>query len=64
MKIGGEKVEVVENFEYLGTVIDNQLSFSDNVNLITKKPNRDFIILENLGHPMLTKKFFSMCIGI
>ena len=48
VEIGGEKVEVVENFKYLGTVIDNQLNFSDNVNLIYKKAQQRLYLLRKL----------------
>ena len=34
VKVNNEPVEVVSNFKYLGTLIDNKLSFSDNSNLI------------------------------
>ena len=36
VKVNNEPVEVVSNFKYLGTLIDNKLSFSDNSDLIYK----------------------------
>ena len=33
-KVNNESVEVESNFKYLGTLIDNKLSFSDNSDLI------------------------------
>ena len=48
VKIGGENVETVENFKYLGTVIDNQLNFSENVNLIYKKSQQRLYLLRKL----------------
>ena len=35
--INGDVVEVVSNYKYLGTVIDNKLNFSDNTDRIYKK---------------------------
>ena len=37
VKVNNESVDVVSNFIYLGTLIDNKLSFSDNSDLIYKK---------------------------
>ena len=34
VKVNNEPVEVVSSFKYLGTLIDNKLSFSDNSDLI------------------------------
>jgi len=36
VKVTNEPVEVVSNVKYLGTLIDNNLSFSDNSDLIYK----------------------------
>ena len=46
--IGGENVEVVNNFKYLGTVIDDRLKFSENVNLICKKSQQRLYLLRKL----------------
>ena len=37
VKVNNEPVEMVSNFKYLGTLIDNKLNFSDNSDLIYKK---------------------------
>ena len=37
VKVNNESVVVVSNFKYLGTLVDNKLSFSDNSDLIYKK---------------------------
>ena len=46
--IGGESVETVDEFKYLGTVIDNKLNFSANVNLIYKKSQQRLYLLRKL----------------
>ena len=45
VKVNNEPVEVVSNFKYLGTLIDNKLSFSDNSDLIYKKIAARFVPL-------------------
>ncbi len=45
VKVNNEPVEVVSNFKYLGTLIDNKLSFSDNSDLIYKKIAATFVPL-------------------
>jgi len=37
LKLGGQAVEQVETFTYLGTQIDRHLSFSQHVNIVYKK---------------------------
>ena len=37
VKRNNEPIEVVSNFKYLSSVIDNKLSFSDNIDIIYKK---------------------------
>ena len=37
VNVNNEPVEVVSNFRYLGTLRDNKLLFSDNIDLIYKK---------------------------
>ena len=39
---------MVSNFKYLGTLIDNKLSFSDNSDLISKKPQQCLYLLRKL----------------
>ena len=37
VKVNNKPVEVVSNVKYLGTLINNKLSFSDNADLIYKQ---------------------------
>ena len=37
LTISGEVVERVENYKYLGTVIDNKMKFDDNTDYVYKK---------------------------
>jgi hypothetical protein len=46
--INNEEVERVSNYKYLGTVIDNRLVFTENVNLIYKKANSRLYHLRKL----------------
>ena len=48
VKVNNEPVEVVSNFKYLGTLIDNKLSFSDNSDLISKKSQQCLYLLRKL----------------
>ena len=48
VKVNNEPVEVVSNFKYLGTLIDNKLSFSDNSDLIHKKSQQRLYLLRKL----------------
>ena len=45
VKVNNEPVEVLYNFKYLGTLIDNKLSFSDNSYLIYKKSQQRLYLL-------------------
>ena len=57
IKISDELVEVVENFKYLGTIIDSKLNFSDNTDMIYKKCQQRLFLLRKL------KSFFvSPCV--
>ena len=40
VKVNNQPVEVVSSLKYLGTLIDNELSFSDNTDLIYKKKSQ------------------------
>ena len=46
--IGGEGVEQVQHFKYLGTVIDSKLSFQENSDLICKKAHQRMYLLRKL----------------
>ena len=48
VKVNNEPVEVVSNFKYLGTLIDNKLSFSDNSDLIYKTSQQRLHLLRKL----------------
>jgi len=43
-----QKVEIVKTFKYLGTMIDCNLNFSDNIILICKKANQRLYLLRKL----------------
>ena len=45
VKVNNEPVKVVFNFQYLDTLIDNKLSFSDNSDLIYKQIAATFVPL-------------------
>ena len=45
----GEKLETVENFKYLGTVLDSQMSFSGNTEYIYKKCSQRLYLLRKLN---------------
>ena len=46
--IGGEVVERVENYKYLGTVIDNKMKFDDNTDYVYKKCQSRLFCLQKL----------------
>ena len=48
VKVNNEPVEVVSNFKYLGSLIDNKLSFNDNSDLIYKKSQQCLYLLRKL----------------
>ena len=48
VKVNNEPVEVVSNFKYVGSLIDNKLSFSDNSDLIYKKSQQRLYLLRKL----------------
>ena len=48
VEINSQHVEQVESFKYLGTVIDNNLSFTEHVDHITKKANQRMYLLRKL----------------
>jgi hypothetical protein len=45
--LAGEIVEQVQSFKYLGTVIDNKLSFQENTDFICKKAMSDCFCFVN-----------------
>jgi hypothetical protein len=48
VQIGGEPVEVVSCFKYLGTIIDSRLTFGDNVDHIYKKSQQRMYLMRKL----------------
>ena len=46
--INGQTVETVSNFKYLGTVVDENLTFTDNVDHIYKKAQQRLFLLWKL----------------
>ena len=61
VKVNNEPVEVVSNFKYLGTLIDNKLSFSDNSDLIYKKIATTFVPLARGEILMLVVSCYKLC---
>ena len=49
MVIKGEKVELVTQYKYLGTVLDSKFNFDQNTALIQKKCNLECIYCKSLG---------------
>lgn len=47
--IDGREVEVVESYKYLGTIIDNKLTFESNTNTIYKKSQQRQFCLRKLS---------------
>jgi len=47
--LNGQVVEIVETFKYLGTVLDNHLSFTDNTEFIFKKCSQQLSLLRRLN---------------
>ena len=48
LKINDEKVEKVDNFKYLGTVLDRGLKFKHHVDFIVKKANQRMYLIRKL----------------
>ena len=46
--INGQTVETVSTFKYLGTVVDENLTFTDNVDHIYKKAQQRLCLLRKL----------------
>ena len=49
LTIKGEDVKIVHSYKYLGTVIDDKLNWTDNINLICKKTNQRLFFLRKLN---------------
>lgn len=48
LRLGGQEVEQVESFTYLGTVFDSQLSFAKHVKCVYKKAQQHLFLLRHL----------------
>ena len=48
LMIKGQTVETVSTFKYLGTVVDKNLTFTDNVDHIYKKAQQHLFLLQKL----------------
>ena len=60
IKISNEKVEVVETFKYLGTIIDSKLNFSDNADMIFKKCQQRLFLLRKLKSFFVSKEILQL----
>ena len=54
--VSEKEVEVVDDFVYLGTTIDNKISFKDNAKRIFKKANQRLHLLRKLRSFGVSKK--------
>ena len=50
IELNGRKVEVVDSFKYLGTVVDQKLTFTQHVDFVFKKAQRRLFLLRKLKH--------------
>ena len=50
IELNGRKVEVVDSFKYIGTVVDQKLTFTQHVDFVFKKAQRRLFLLRKLKH--------------
>ena len=50
IELNGQEVEVVDSFKYLGTVVDQKLTFTQHVDFVFKKPQQRLFLLRKLKH--------------
>ena len=50
IELNGQEVEVVDSFKYLGTVVDQKLTFTQHVDFVFKKAQRRLFLLRKLKH--------------
>ena len=50
IELNGQKVEVVDSFKYLGTVVDQKLTFTQHVDFVFKKAQQRLFLLRKLKH--------------
>ena len=48
IELNGQKVEVVDSFKYLGTVVDQKLTFTQHVDFVFKKAQQHLFLLRKL----------------
>ena len=64
--INGEPVEIVDHYKYLGTLIDNQLDWSPNADMVCKKGNQRLFFLRKLRQfhvsPQILRLFYQSTI--
>ena len=58
--INSQPVDVVENYKYLGTIIDNKLSGCDNAQRIYKKANQRLYFVRKLNHVNVSKTIMTL----
>ena len=61
LQIRGQTVERVEEYRYLGTIIDNKFNFEKNVESIHKKCRQRMVILYQLRSLMVSNKILTQC---
>lgn len=58
--LNDQNVEIVESYKYLGTIIDNRLSFESNTNTICKKSQQRLFCLRKLAKFGVDRSLMSM----
>lgn len=61
LQLKGQTVERVQEYRYLGTVIDNKLSFAKNAEVILKKCRQRMYMLYQLRSLMVSSKIMEQC---
>ena len=61
LEIGGQTVERVQEYRYLGTVIDDKLTFNKNTEEIYKKCRQRMVMLYQLRSLMVSNKILTQC---
>ena len=59
--IGGQTVERVQEYRYLGTVIDDKFTFNKNTAIIHKKCRQRMVIFYQLRSLMVSNKILTQC---
>ncbi len=58
--INGENVEIVNEYKYLGCIVNNKLSSDDHVNRVSKKANQRMFFVRKLKKIGVNKKILSL----